>query len=174
LVSIFARSQKVCIWEDNPAHNKAKVLRRLEGHSDDISCMCFCAISTAAVILATGGYDGEIVLWKLDGIMKGRLNPPEDEDDDQLSAKNLERLIFIPEHENALLALRNDRKFYVWKLGDATLSHVIKLGHKKKAMLRSMCIDDECGMLFTADSMVSPLPPSHASLSLLPSLMVRN
>ena len=136
--------------------------------------MCFCAISTAAVILATGGYDGEIVLWKLDGIMKGRLNPPEDEDDDQLSAKNLERLIFIPEHENALLALRNDGKFYVWKLGDATLSHVIKLGHKKKAMLRSMCIDDECGMLFTADSMVSPLPPSHASLSLLPSLMVRN
>ncbi|QDZ24146.1 WD40 repeat domain-containing protein [Chloropicon primus] len=144
-------NSKVCIWEDNH-QNKAKVLRRLEGHVDDISCMCFCPISTAAVILATGGYDGEIVLWKLDGIMKGRLNPPKDEDDD-LSPKNLERLIFIPEKSNMLLALRNDGKFFVWNVVNASLEHSLKLGHKKKAMLRSMCIDDECGMLFTADSM---------------------
>ena len=145
-------NSKVCIWEDNQ-QNKVKVLRRLEGHMDDISCMCFCPISTAAVILATGGYDGEIVLWKLDGIMKGRLNAPKDEDDDELSTRNLESLIFIPEKHNTLLALRNDGKFFVWNVVNASLSHVIRLGHKKSAMVRSMCIDDECGMLFTADSL---------------------
>lgn len=143
---------KVCIWEDNH-QNKANVLRRLEGHSDDISCMCFCAISTAAVILATGGYDGQIVLWKLDGIMKGKLNAPDDLEEDSMSAKNLERLIFIPEKDNSLLALRNDGYLLVWRLTDTTLLHSIKIASKKNAMLRSMCVDDECGMLFTSDSM---------------------
>lgn len=155
-------NSKVCIWEDTN-HKREHVLRTLEGHSDDVSCMCFCSISTAAVILATGSYDGEVILWKLDGIVKNKLTYPSTPQTSMpgsttMETKSIERLWFLPKRDNKLLALRIDGVLLCWKVSDGSLVGSAKLEydhfHKNKdtEVLRLMCVDDECEMLFTADS----------------------
>ena len=145
---------KVCIWEDAASSAKANVLRTLEGDADDISCMCFCAISTAAVILATGTYDGEIVLWKLDGVQKAKRVTPEEVEGtaNYHGGRTMERLLFLGNKESTLLGLRVDGCLFAWNITQMQMTHTKKLHHKRSVALRSMCIDDECCTLFTADS----------------------
>ena len=42
--------------------------------------------------------------------------------------------------------------FMSWKTSDGILLEVVKLGHRKNSMLRSMCTVDEVDFLFTVDS----------------------
>ena len=67
-------SREVIFWEDTPETKRCLPTRRLSGHSEDILTVAQCPPN----VLATGAYDGMIIIWNLEsGAVKFRLIPDE-------------------------------------------------------------------------------------------------
>ena len=77
------------------------VPRRLTGHKEDILCMAFCPPN----LLATGSYDGTILVWNLQSAtLKSKLLPPTGvaaTSAPQLHSRSVEAVVFL-ESRNAL------------------------------------------------------------------------
>ena len=80
-------SRQVWLWSDLPADTEGRArvpcLRCFHGHEDDVLCASFAAPN----VLATGCYDGQILVWNLDsGALKGKLaTSSASRDDDALA-----------------------------------------------------------------------------------------
>ena len=70
-------------------------------HVDRIPCL-FVLLRTAHVPVV-GGYDGKVILWKIDGIMKAVLTTP-DHDSKSVDNKPIEKLTFLAEKDSVLAA----------------------------------------------------------------------
>jgi len=160
-------NREVCIWEDTSQFQE-KVRHRMTGHTDDITCMCLCPITSFAVVLATGSYDGQLILWKLDGITKANLTPP---DLDSLSqeARIIEEVLYLKHVHGSIVALRGDGVLHFWRLHDGVLLHVLDTQHEGDHV-RKMCMNELGNALFTADSLgyikaweISEQPSSEGS-----------
>jgi WD40 repeat protein len=117
----------VVVWVDNKNSTRETVYAKLDGHYDDITSVAFCHQS----ILATGSYDGKIILWKIssDSTPKGELVPP----DDHLKTseqKPIEQLQFLPNRGKTLAALSMDAKVYVWRIVDGMHMYTLHTEHK--------------------------------------------
>ena len=65
---------QVWLWSDLATETEGRFqmpcLRAFSGHAEDVLCASFAAPN----VLATGGYDGLILVWNLDsGALKGKL-----------------------------------------------------------------------------------------------------
>ena len=142
-------NREVCIWEDDPQYHVA-LRHRMVGHKDDINCMCLCPITSFAVVLASGSYDGRVILWKLDGIIKATLAPPDlaaTPPDDRAFVK----LLFLPHVFGAVMGLRVDGKLFCWRLIDNTLVYTLDTAHEGKTV-RAVAVNESNSLMLTADS----------------------
>eukprot|EP00240_Pyramimonas_obovata_P003420 CAMPEP_0118944592 /NCGR_PEP_ID=MMETSP1169-20130426/40603_1 /TAXON_ID=36882 /ORGANISM="Pyramimonas obovata, Strain CCMP722" /LENGTH=922 /DNA_ID=CAMNT_0006890103 /DNA_START=126 /DNA_END=2891 /DNA_ORIENTATION=- len=140
--------RKVVVWVDNKLNSREAVYSHLDGHYDDVTSVAFCSQS----ILATGAYDGKIILWKIssDSSPKGELVPPDDhlKKSDQ---KSIEALLFLPHRAKCLAALANDGSVYIWRIVDSQHMYTLKTGHSGRGS--AICSDEENNYLITADAL---------------------
>ena len=143
-------NREVCIWEDTHQFQE-KVRHRMTGHTDDITCMCLCPITSFAVVLATGSYDGQLILWKLDGITKATLTPPDLHSLPQ-DSRIIEEVLYLKNVHGSIATLRGDGVLHFWRLHDGVLLHEQDTQHEGDHV-RKMCMNDSGDALFTTDSL---------------------
>ncbi|KAG0621215.1 hypothetical protein M758_3G002600 [Ceratodon purpureus] len=64
-------NKKVCQWADTVWMEVEHVEKNMRGHTDDVTCICFCAPST----IVTGGCDSKVIVWKMDGMIMRTMRP---------------------------------------------------------------------------------------------------
>lgn len=137
-------NRKVCIWVDAPS-SKVQVHHCMEGHTDDIICMTFCP----PLILATGGYDGKVILWKIDGVIKAVLTPP-DHETKCMDDKPIEKVLYLVKAGKTLAALGVDATVNFWRVSDGHLVYSLKTNHEGYGA--AMATDADNDYLFTTDA----------------------
>mmetsp|Transcript_21466 Transcript_21466/g.40888 ORF Transcript_21466/g.40888 Transcript_21466/m.40888 type:complete len:1024 (+) Transcript_21466:252-3323(+) len=135
---------KVCMWVDGTNVHE-ELYNEMAGHHDDIVCIAVCAPS----LLATGAYDGKLILWKLDGSIKSVLEPP-DQKDKTPDQRTLEKLLYMPHRGKILAAVAVDATVYFWRIVDSTLVCTLKTELPGNA--KCMDVDDSNDTLFVADT----------------------
>ena len=156
-------NRKVTFWEDSDQAKEVPVSRRLVGHAEDITSTAMGSNS----VLATGGYDGEILLWNIDsGATKMKLIPPsiarrassamergwKDAIDDDHSECSVEGLVFLNTASHVLLALYADGCLRLWNSVDGTMFHEKETNHVKQESVVALCVANDDSNIVTGDS----------------------
>lgn len=155
-------NRKVTFWEDTDKKT-AEVSRQLAGHTEDITSIAMGEHS----VLATGGFDGAVILWNIDsGAIKSRLVPPVlarraaaregraawkaalDVDADC----SVEGLCFLHTMSHILVAVYADGYVRLWSSVDGALYHEQALEHAKNENVVTMCVANDDSHIVTADS----------------------
>ena len=118
----------------------------LAGHADDILCTSLQLPST----LATGSYDGVVIVWNIDsGAIKLKLQVP-DFDSKILTERSVEKVLFLKTKPGVLLAAYADNHVRFW---DAFMGEGMYLerycGHEGGAGVIVMCTDPDNQVLAT-------------------------
>jgi WD40 repeat protein len=145
----------VIIWPDILVSNNEtiEIKKLLTGHKEDIQCMDFMLPNC----LATGSYDGEILLWNLDSLTLRTQNPrlvrPE-VDTIPHSRRGIESLKFITckNRHCFILSTGGDMKIHVWNMdrGSRVLSTPPSHTGADSISCMEICVDQQ--LLFTADN----------------------
>eukprot|EP00824_Muranothrix_gubernata_P011359 TRINITY_DN24684_c0_g3_i2.p1 TRINITY_DN24684_c0_g3~~TRINITY_DN24684_c0_g3_i2.p1 ORF type:complete len:186 (+),score=36.85 TRINITY_DN24684_c0_g3_i2:55-558(+) len=105
-VCVVGWNRKVTVYEDAPGG--APPLFQLEGHHDDILCMAFCPPN----VLATGSYDGYIIVWNvISGYKKFMLK-----DESAPTSYVVQQLLFLQRRSNILVAAGDDGCIRFWSV----------------------------------------------------------
>ena len=134
------------------------VPRRLKGHQEDILCMAFCPPN----LLATGSYDGTILVWNLQSAtLKSKLLPPPDAaatSAPQLHSRSVEGVVFL-ESRNALLrealvvaSCGADGALRFWSSRSGACMHTVEGACPPGDSLQSLCAETTSTILVSGDS----------------------
>ena len=75
-------------------------------------------------LLATGGYDGLVILWKLDGVVRSVLTPPSHAKKD-IDDRSIVALVWLEQLVGTLVACSVDGVIHFWNVSDGTLIYEI-------------------------------------------------
>ena len=118
-------NREVCIWNCTSDTFQEDVQRRMEGHKDDILCMVCCSNVPGGIsLLATGGYDGLVILWKLDGVVRSILTPPSHSKKD-IDDRSIVSLVWLEKLAGTLVACSVDGMVHFWNVSDGALLYEI-------------------------------------------------
>jgi WD40 repeat protein len=145
----------IIIWPDILVSNNEtiEIKKLLTGHKEDIQCMDFMLPNC----LATGSYDGEILLWNLDSLTLRTQNPrlvrPE-VDTIPHSRRGIESLKFVTckNRHCFILSTGGDMKIHVWNMDRASRVLSTPPSHTGADSISCMEIWVDQQLLFTADN----------------------
>eukprot|EP00899_Mesostigma_viride_P003218 jgi/Mesvir1/12898/Mv05924-RA.1 len=137
-------NHQVCIWEEMGASRQA-LHHTMTGHTDDVTCMLYVPPN----LLATGGYDGIVILWKIDGTIKGMFSPP-DIADRSVDEKAVNKMLFLPDLGNVLVTCSEDGWIRFWRINDFTLVFEV-FGDHFGVSIHAMTVNTATTILYTAD-----------------------
>ncbi len=147
--------RSVVIWPDIlVSHNETIEIKRvLTGHNEDIQCMDFMLPNC----LATGSYDGEILLWNLDSLtlrtQHPRLVRPEVSEIPH-SRRGIESLKFITckNRHSFILSTGGDMKIHVWNVDRGSRVMQTLPSHAGAEAIGCLEVCPQQQLLFTADN----------------------
>jgi WD40 repeat protein len=147
--------RSVIIWPDILVSDNAtiEIKKVMTGHKEDIQCLDFMLPNC----LATGSYDGEILLWNLDSLtlrtQSPRLLRPE-VDTIPHSRRGIEALKFITcrNRHSFILATGGDMKVHVWNMDRATRVVCTPPSHPGAESISCLECNSQQQLMFTADT----------------------
>lgn len=147
--------RNVIIWPDILVSNNETVpiKKVMTGHKEDILCMDFMLPNC----LATGSYDGEILLWNLDSqtlrTQNFRLLRPEI-DSIPHPRRGVETLKFVTckNRHNFILSTGGDMKIHVWNIERGTRASCTVPTHAGADAISCLEINVQQQLMFTADN----------------------
>eukprot|EP01083_Nonionella_stella_P153482 493178_1 len=149
--------RKVRIWPDSGESSEGSFAEMpseeaeetIHTHVDDILCISDCP---PTALLATGGYDGRIVLWNfMSGVAKGSMLPyPGYLTDTQPEYRAVEMLLWLRSKE-VLVSCGADGYLRFWNVKKSTLVMEKYAGHKKGETIMAMCVCKDDNFLVTCD-----------------------
>lgn len=118
-------------------------------HTDDILCVCTCGGNT----LATGGYDGAIVLWHFDSRNSHLKMWPSPTYESQMSPnmRAVEQVSWLPK-KNVLVSCGSDGYLRFWNINTGKLFMQKYAHHKRGEAILSLVVDQEEEYIFTGDA----------------------
>ncbi|CAM6069836.1 unnamed protein product [Sphagnum tenellum] len=138
-------NKKVCLWGDTIHTEREYIDKNFRGHTEDVTCMTFCHPST----LCTGGCDGKVIVWKMDGMIIRTMRPPEHDLKD-IEYKTIISLIFCRDLNRTLIGSVADGWLLFWRMHDGTLVH--ELFTNNHGGVGPIVADGKAEVLYTADS----------------------
>lgn len=145
----------VIIWPDILVSNneRIEIKKVMSGHKEDIQCMDFMQPNC----LATGSYDGEILLWNLDSLTLRSQNPRLVRPEVGLiphSRRGIEALKFITcrNRHSFILSTGGDMKVHVWNMDRGTLVASTTPSHYGADAISCLEICVAQQLMFTADN----------------------
>mmetsp|Transcript_68762 Transcript_68762/g.217467 ORF Transcript_68762/g.217467 Transcript_68762/m.217467 type:complete len:940 (+) Transcript_68762:3-2822(+) len=145
-------SEDMFLWDDRvPEFGSMNIMPQRSltgGHTDDVLCMCYCAGPTP--VLATGGYDGKVILWKLESsVIRAALVPPALEGT-ALDDRPVQKLLYLEQKGHLLLSAGMDGFIRFWRLADCKLVYTLNARHEGGGV-SSMCVSADATRLWTSD-----------------------
>eukprot|EP00742_Colponemidia_sp_Colp-10_P008505 GILJ01009216.1.p1 GENE.GILJ01009216.1~~GILJ01009216.1.p1 ORF type:complete len:1025 (-),score=150.44 GILJ01009216.1:215-3289(-) len=145
--------RKISLWPDanDPRIDRLRVIPDTncpEGHQHDILTVAHCPGN----LLATGGYDGSIIVWNLDtGHVKYVFKHPSPDPRDPTDEKAVEKLCYLVQSA-ALVSFGAEGIIAFWDLREGIKIIDFDTAHKKSETLTAAFVDSSEKYLFTADT----------------------
>ena len=142
-------NRKVCVWRDTGSYTE-QVHHCMEGHEDDIICAIFCKPN----VIATGSYDGKVMLWKIDGVLKQTLVPMDHEAHD-MDDRPVTALLQLKQVAGGDLIVSGyaDGAMRFYSLTSGALLVQVQTPHSKQSGgVSAMCTVEDNSRIYTADA----------------------
>ncbi|KAH7307740.1 hypothetical protein KP509_22G074700 [Ceratopteris richardii] len=133
---------KVCIWGDGSKEHEF-VEHSTRGHSDDVICMTFFPPNC----FATGSYDGKVIIWKVDGMIRCILQTSNSGQKEEFSDP-ITSLLNFPQ-EKVIAGVSAHGYLYFWRVPEPKTIFEASLGHSTQP--GPICLDSNNQVLFTSD-----------------------
>ena len=149
-------SRKVLVWKDTrsvPGGVPDDPDRELAGHAEDITAVSFGSPN----LLATGGYDGVVLLWNLDsGVVRHSLAAPaaatpREDEARRVGQRAVWRLLFLGQRSQTLCACGADGWLRFWNPKDGEAVWEQHAGHEGEGLV-ALATDPANALLFTGDT----------------------
>mmetsp|Transcript_26337 Transcript_26337/g.67097 ORF Transcript_26337/g.67097 Transcript_26337/m.67097 type:complete len:1002 (-) Transcript_26337:5721-8726(-) len=148
-------NREVIVWEEEEESNEPiePIVSFSGGHDHDIISMAF----TPPAWLATGDYDGRIVLWNLaSGTMRQQVYIPEHSEVTRFQ-RSILTLTFLPKKNGSLIATTNNGNLHVFTFTTKSAMEFemsidlnsLPRPRNERLVASSAMVNDDCSMLIT-------------------------
>ncbi|CAM6105598.1 unnamed protein product [Calypogeia fissa] len=137
-------NKKVCLWHDG-SQAIEPLTKRMVGHTDDVVCMTNVPPSN----IATGGCDGKIIIWKLDGVIKTIFRSPE-VDLLAFDESTILNILYLSKKVKMLVASIANGHLHFWRLHDSQRIYDLETQHYGAP--GPICVDAKNDVIYTCCS----------------------